>query len=279
MKHATMSALLVLFALTLTMGAQAQTDEGNDAAEQQCFAIEGTSDYYFGEIDQNETVEHTFIFKNNCSETIEVGSARASCGCTAAVLTEKVIPAGGEAKIQVKFTPPRGTRGKVTKTVSVYLKDEQKPHTIIRFSAKIKTDIDIQPQYIQLLGAEVGKAITGKATVKNTSDKPLTVTGLSINVTSYADTAGDGRTIAIPLEGAVVTPSSLELAPGQSGDVSVTLVPQYPGQVNGAIRLVTGTNEGIIQVFGVVREGVGASLRRAAPETGAVQLDSEKSTK
>ncbi|MBE0645689.1 MAG: DUF1573 domain-containing protein [Bacteroidetes bacterium] len=277
MKYATTSLLFVLFALMFTATGQAQTDEGqSDVATQQCFGIVGTSDYYFGEIDQNETVEHTFIFKNTCEETIEIGSARASCGCTAAVVSEKVIPPGGEAQIQVKFTPPRGTRGKVTKTVSLYLKDDQKPHTIIRFSAKIKTDLDIQPQYIQLLGAEVGKTIQGKATVKNISEKELTIEGISINVTSYADTAGDGRTIAIPLEGAVVTPAKLVLAPGQSGDITVTLVPQHPGQVNGAIRLQAGTNEGIIQVFGVVRDSVGNSLRRAAPEAGEVQLDGTK---
>ncbi|MFZ1730769.1 MAG: DUF1573 domain-containing protein [Bacteroidota bacterium] len=278
MKHATTSVLMLLFALMMTTAVRAQDEvktEGKEAeaAKQECFVMEGTSDYYFGVIDQNETVEHTFIFRNNCSETVEISSARASCGCTAAVLSEKVIAPGATAEIQVKFTPPRGTRGKVTKTVSVYLKDNEKPHTIIRFSATIKTDLDIQPQYIQLLGAEVGKSIEGKATIKNVSEKELTVEGISVNMTSYADTSGDGRTIALPLEGAVVTPSKLVLAPGQSGDVSVTLVPQHKGQVNGAVRIQAGTNEGIIQVFGVVRESVGTSLRRAEPDGGAIKLD------
>jgi hypothetical protein len=273
MKYATTAILMVLFALMISSSSQAQTDGGQAAASQECFGIVGTSDYYFGEIDQNDTVEHTFTFKNNCSETIEIGNARASCGCTAAVLSEKVVAPGGEAEVQVKFTPPRGTRGKVTKTVSVYLKDNDKPHTIIRFSATIKTDLDIQPQYIQLLGAEVGKSIQGKATVKNVSEKEMTIEGISINMTSYADTSSDGRTVALPLDGAIVTPAKLVLAPGQSGDISVTLVPQYKGQVNGSVRIQAGTTEGIIQVFGVVRESVGASLRRTDPDAGAIRLD------
>ena len=276
MKHATTSVLLLLLTLSFSTGAQAQTSEEQGAAENQCFAISGTSDYYFGEIGQNDTVEHTFVFKNNCDKTIEVGSARASCGCTAAVLSENTIPPGGEAKIQVKFTPPRGTRGKVTKTVSVYLKDEQKPHTIIRFSAKIKTNLEIEPQYIQLLGGEVGKPISGKATVKNLSEKELTVEGISANMTSYADTSGDGRTIAMPLSSATVTPARLVLAPGQSGDISVTVVPDHNGQVNGAIRLQAGTDEGIIQVFGVIRDGVEASFKKAGSQSGKVTLDGKK---
>lgn len=276
MKYAATSVLILFFALMIPVAGQAQTDEGQAEASQSCFGIVGTSDYYFGDIEQKSTVEHTFTFKNNCAETIEIGSARASCGCTAAVLSEKTLAPGGEAQIQVKFTPPPGTRGKVTKTVSVYLKDDQKPHTIIRFSANIKTDLDIQPQYIQLLGGEVGKSIQGKATIKNVSEKEMTVDGISINMTSYADTSGDGRTIALPLEGAVVTPAKLVLAPGQSGDITVTLVPLHKGQINGAVRIQAGTNEGIIQVFGVVRESVGTSLRRSEPDGGAIRLDGTK---
>jgi hypothetical protein len=276
MKYATTSAALLLFVLMFSMTAWAQTEGESSAEVMQCFGIVGTSDYYFGEIDANGTVEHTFTYKNNCDETVEIESARASCGCTAAVLSEKVIPPGGEAQIQVKFTPPRGSRGKVTKTVSMYLKGDQKPHSIIRFSASIKTDLDIQPQYVQLLGGEVGKFVEGKVTLKNVSEKEITVDGISINMTSYADTTGDGRTVAMPLDGSVVTPAKLVLAPGQSGDIKVTVLPQYKGQINGAVRLKAGTNEQIIQVFGVVRDAVSTSMRRAEPDAGTVRLDGKK---
>ncbi|MDX9759010.1 MAG: DUF1573 domain-containing protein [Bacteroidota bacterium] len=273
MKYAATIAALVLVFMSMSDLAQAQQDA---PAVNQCFGIVGTSDYYFGEIGGTETVEHTFVFKNNCSETVEIGSARASCGCTAAVLSEKVIPPGGEARIQVKFTPPRGSRGKVTKTVSLYLKDEQQPHTIIRFSAKIKTNLDIQPQYIHLLGAEVGKPITGKATVTNITEKEVSIENISINMTTYADTSGDGRTIAMPYNGATVSPAKMVLGPGQSGDINVMLVPEYAGQVNGAIRLVAGKDEGIIQVFGVVRAGAEQTFRRSGAESGKVMLGGGK---
>ncbi len=250
MRTATSWLALAMMCVGLSSFAIAQT-----APDNTCFALEGTSDYYFGEIDQNSTVEHTFVFKNNCDRTIEVGSARASCGCTAAVLSETVIAPGAEAKIQVKFTPPKGTRGKVTKTVSVYLKDEQQAHTVIRFSATVQSDIDIQPQYIQIMGAEVGKEITGATTVKNVSQKDLLVTGIGVSMTTYADTTGTGNVVGLPLEGSKVTPETMTLKPGESKDITIHITPQYKGQINGAIRLKAGENEGMIQVFGVVRDG------------------------
>ena len=235
--------------------AQAQTEKKAD--KKKCFALQGTTDYYFGVIDQTETVEHTFVFKNGCDETVEISQARASCGCTAAVISEKVIPPGGEAKIRVKFTPPRGTRGKTSKTVSLYLKDEAKAHTIIRFSAKIRTDIEIKPPYIQLMGAKVGEEISGTATVTNVSDKTLELSGVSFNMTAYADTAGTGAVIALPLSNVKAMPTKATLKPGETQEIKVTVVPQYKGQMNGSIRLKTGKNEGMIQVFGIVRVPTG----------------------
>jgi hypothetical protein len=240
------AAALLMFGLSATALAQ-ETDNS-------CFALEGTSDYYFGEIDQNATVEHTFVFKNNCDRTIEIGSARASCGCTAAVISETSIAPGKEAKIQVKFTPPKGTRGRTTKTVSLYLKDEQQPHTVIRFSATVQTDIDVQPQYIQLMGGEVGKEISGSATVKNVSQKELNISDINVSMTTYADTSGTGNVVGLPLTSARISPERFTLKAGESRDVTVFVTPQHKGQISGAVRLKAGDNEGMIQVFGVIRE-------------------------
>ncbi len=246
----TASSLIAAAVMLLAFTASAFAQE----TETPCFALEGTSDYYFGEIDQNATVEHTFVFKNNCDKTIEIGSARASCGCTAAVVSENTIAPGKDAKIQVKFTPPKGTRGRVTKTVSLYLKDEQQPHTIIRFSATVQTDIDVQPQYIQLMGGEVGKEIGGVTTVKNVSDKELLVSGIGVSMTTYADTTGTGNVVGLPLTNARVVPETMTLKPGESKEIKVLVTPQYKGQISGAVRMKTGDNEGLIQVFGVIRE-------------------------
>jgi hypothetical protein len=248
-----LAAATCLLAMTSVGAAQ--------SADNSCFELQGTSDYYFGEIDQNATVEHTFVFKNNCDRTIEIGSVRASCGCTATNLSENVIAPGGDAKIVLKFTPPRGTRGRTTKTASVFLKDEQQPHTIIRFSATVQTDIDIQPQFIQFMGAEVGREASGSATIKNVSQKEIEVQGVGISMSTYADTSGTGNVIGLPLNTARVSPETMKLKPGESRDLTVHFVPDYAGQVSGAVRFRAGDNEAMIQVFGVVREGP-ANLQR-----------------
>ena len=235
-------------------GAQAVPVQAADYSK--CFQPVGTSDYYFGTIDPGTPVTHTFEFKNTCSSTVEIDRAQASCGCTAAIVSEKVVKPGTAAKIEVKFTPPQGSRGKVSKTVSLYLKGETTPHTVLRFSADIKTDLDIQPTYINLLGAEVGKPITGKATVKNVTDKDIEIVDIPMSIVSYADTSktGMGGSVSIPMKNGTVTPTKFTLKPNEMRELVVELTPEYKGQVNGSLRVKTEKTEAFVQVFGVVRE-------------------------
>jgi hypothetical protein len=265
-----LAVLVVLAASTLSASAQTPPTPGTPAAAEanKCFQLVGTADYYFGTIDQDTPVDHTFIFKNTCKEIIEIDQVRPSCGCTAAVVTEKVIKPGEEAKVEVKFTPPKGTRGKVTKTVSLYLKGQTDVHTMLRFSADVKSELDIQPQYIQLLGGEVGTPISGKATIKNMTTENLEIIELPFNATSYADTAktGPASTVAIPLNNGKVTPTSFTLKPGEAKEVTVTVTPEYKGQLNGSLRVKTKKSEAFVQVFGIIR---GKGETDAAPGLSA----------
>jgi uncharacterized cupredoxin-like copper-binding protein len=222
------------------------------------FVLDGTGDYSFGTIDQDQTVEHTFVFKNKSKEMITIDNARASCGCTAAVITEKDVKPGGEGKIQVKFTPPKGTRGEVHKSVSVFLKGESNPHTVLRFSANVKTDLDIQPSYIQVMGAVAGEPVTGKTMIKNVSTEDLDITQLPPNMTLYVDTsvvasAGGTNSVPEPLTNVTVEPKNFKLKPGESRELVVTVVPQKRGQINGWVRIKTAKSEAMITVYGIVR--------------------------
>jgi len=252
--------MLLFLLLCTSVHAQSNTNE--------CFVLEGPTEYDFGEIDQHDTVEHTFVFKNNCSETVEVEQARAGCGCTAAVLSDRVIPPGGEAKIAVEFTPPRGSRGRTSKSIRLHLKGEQQPHTLMRISATVRTDLDIQPSYVQLTGAEVGKEIAGTFTVKNVSGKNQTVSGFTSNLLTYATTPGESNTKAIPLQVGSIEPTSFEMKPDDIREITIRLTPRHVGQINGMVRFKAGNNENAVQVFGVVREPL-----RHKHESGSINTD------
>ena len=242
----------IFFLVVILLPVVPLTTMAQDEAAPSCFELTEEVEHYFGEVKQDATVEHTFIFKNSCAETVEIGSARSSCGCTSVVLTDKVVPPGGEARIQAKFTPPRGSRGRVTKTVSVYMKDETAPHTVLRISATVHCDIDIDPSYISINDAVVGARSFMKSKITNVSDRDILVESTGVSLTSYpADwkTAG-GKTL--PLPGGAVTPELLRLKPGESGTLTIGVTPEHAGQFNGSVGLKIGDSESIIFLFGEV---------------------------
>lgn len=250
MKRHTLSPLPFLLSVLLFGG---MTAHAQDESSTPCFRLTEPIEHHFGEVKQSATVEHTFTFRNDCDESVEIGSVRSSCGCTSVILSDKVIPPGGEARILAKFTPPRGSRGKVSKTVSVYLKDDQKPHTVLRISADVHCDIDIQPSYVTFNGATVGRQSFVQSKITNVSDRPLLVESTGVSLTSYPDDRKAAGGTNLPLAGGTVTPEILRLAPGESGMLTVGVTPEYVGQFNGSVGLKIGNEENVIFLFGEVK--------------------------
>ena len=254
MKKIFFFGVFLLAILPLVASAQEQIDT------KPCFEVVGTADYNFGTIEQTASVKHVFEFENKCADTVHISSAQAGCGCTAAVVSEKDIAPGKRAAIEVKFTPPGGSRGTVSKTVSVYLKDNPQPHTVLRFSAKIATDIEANPNYVQLTGALLGKEVSGKITITNVSAEDVELAEVVANLTAYTDTtkgadpnSGGANTVSIPMENVKLNVKTKMLKPNEATDISFTFVPKYAGQVSGSITVKTNKNQTFVQVYGLVK--------------------------
>jgi hypothetical protein len=247
-------ATLLSFAAGLTPVCGQTSSVRGDSTAVHCFRLEGPKEHYFGDVKQRDVVEHTFIFRNECADTVEIGSARSSCGCTSIILSDKVVPPGGEARILATFTPPRGSKGRVSKSVSVYLKGASSAHTTLRVSATVHCDIGIEPSYIQISDAVVGVRSTVQSRITNVSDSTILVETTGVSLTSYPDDAGKAGGKTLPLGGGTVSPTSLFLQPGESGILSIGLTPEYVGQLNGSVGLKIGDSENIIFLFGEIRE-------------------------
>ncbi len=72
----------------------------------------------FGIIKQGETVEYIFTFKNTGKNDLIIRKTKASCGCTAVRLGDKVIKPGQESSIKAVFNS-RGKKGKQHKSITV----------------------------------------------------------------------------------------------------------------------------------------------------------------
>jgi hypothetical protein len=115
----------------------------------------------FGKVLEGEELSHVFVVKNTGGQPLEISAVRPSCGCTAAVLADKVVPPGGSTQIEVKFRT-QGRLGKNNKTVSVITNDPDSGTLQLGFSADVEAIVALDPRSVRL-SAQHGEFPTAEA--------------------------------------------------------------------------------------------------------------------
>jgi len=82
------------------------------------FTIIGEKTFNFGTLKQGEITEHIFRFKNTGKNNLIIRKTKASCGCTAVQLGDKIIKPGAESSIKAIFNS-RGKRGNQHKSITI----------------------------------------------------------------------------------------------------------------------------------------------------------------
>jgi hypothetical protein len=95
----------------------------------------------FGKSKGGEDLVHEFVFKNDGDEALHIKNVETSCGCTAALVSDKTVEAGKSGRIKVTFST-RGYSGEVSRFVYVESDDPASP----RVQLKISAAVDVQPQ-------------------------------------------------------------------------------------------------------------------------------------
>ena len=121
-------------------------------------------DFNFGKIYKGNKVEHVFKLENQGNDTLEIKKVKPSCGCTAAILSNKTILPGKTGEVKATFNSGN-YRGKVKKTIAVLSNDPDTPSHKLTISGEIIEEISIKPRNINF----------GSIRTDNQSDKTVKV--------------------------------------------------------------------------------------------------------
>lgn len=94
----------------------------------------------FGDIGPEEVAEKVFTVKNTGTQDLVIDRVTSSCGCTAALLSEKTIPPGDEAQLRVSYDPRvNKDRGKaITRYVDILSNDPAAPQVRFTITAYVR---------------------------------------------------------------------------------------------------------------------------------------------
>lgn len=91
----------------------------------------------FGIVEEGKVVETIIEFKNEGTGVLEIKDVKASCGCTAVLLSSKKLQPGESGTIKIELDTTN-REGQLTRTVTIYSNDPNQSTHVITLLANIK---------------------------------------------------------------------------------------------------------------------------------------------
>jgi Protein of unknown function (DUF1573) len=169
----------------------------------------------FGQIKQGDVVSHEFIFKNEGDAPLVVEKVETTCGCTAALVSEKTIGPGKEGRIKATFDT-RGYAGRMSRYLYIVSNDAENPRRELSVSADIQVPpsarIDIDRYNVDMGIVLEGESPTAQIVIKSAGQRELKVEMAHENVKFFSG----GKPLASPFY----------LPVGESREVELRFPPQ-----------------------------------------------------
>ncbi|MBN1300369.1 MAG: DUF1573 domain-containing protein [Melioribacteraceae bacterium] len=90
----------------------------------------------FGNVKEGEVVSLSVYYKNNGTKELEISRVKSSCGCTATVLSDKILKPGESGSLKIDLdTSDR--KGQFTRTITLFTNDSVQPKQTITLIVNI----------------------------------------------------------------------------------------------------------------------------------------------
>lgn len=128
--------------------------------------------YDFGTIFQMRQYECAFKLRNSGTADLIIENVSATCGCTAALLSDEIIEPGGEGEIKVTFKSGTYSRT-IRKPVRVRSNDPEEPLKTLYVKATVVPRLILKPQLLHLKGVHRKEGATKSIIVKPSENEDV----------------------------------------------------------------------------------------------------------
>lgn len=133
--------------------------------------------YDFGEAENTQPVDHTFVLKNDGTAPLEIAQVRSGCGCTKAETATNHIPAGGQTTLSARLSL-HGRAGPQRINIYVHSNDPERPYYQLQFTGTALAGLAVSPPSVMLMAPPEGGVISQTVAIVNRSATPLAIHGI-----------------------------------------------------------------------------------------------------
>lgn len=177
---------------------------------------------------KGQPVNYEVKFKNTGDSDLEIKSVTTSCGCSTALITDKVVKPGQAGSINFTFNGQY--TGQISKSMYVTTNEAASEHNITMIMNMVEP-VTVTPNSIISEG-KVGDEINQTATMTNSLDKEITIS----EVTSNSPVVK-------------VTNESSVLKSGEAASFNITIKIFEDSPVNAAVVIKTSEGDYQIPIF------------------------------
>jgi hypothetical protein len=175
-----------------------------------------------GSVYGGEIVQKIAVIKNMGTDTLTISDVKAQCGCTATLMSEKVLAPNDTGKLSISFNTT-GQNGHRSKQVYVMSNDPANPKLTITFSADVMSVLDLMPKVLAFNNSKVDSTYTQTVTIKNPSQtEAVNLLSVTVDVPSIKTTLMKNK-----------------LMPGEETQLQVSIAPTKSGTMNGKVTIKT----------------------------------------
>ncbi len=122
-------------------GAEVQSVASQATAKKGPRIVVEPATFDFGQALQNKTLNKDFVLRNLGDESLRIEDVKTTCGCTAALPSERVVPAGGQTRLQVSLQT-RTAEGRLERSVNIRSNDPTRSILEVKLSVTVVKPAD-----------------------------------------------------------------------------------------------------------------------------------------
>jgi len=159
--------------------------------------------FKFGDRDETETVEHTFVISNTGSKPLEILKIKAACGCTATSMGRRILPPGESENLKATLKL-KGRRGLQKKSIRVQSNDATQPVLTLWMEGTARVELALDSAFVNFGQLSSKNAASERLTHLLSRDSTIEITDIQgaserFEVTAQSDAKGLQRDIRVRL--------------------------------------------------------------------------------
>lgn len=122
--------------LVLTIKCDINIPEKKEVKLEGARIIFSETQHNYGKVEEDKKYSHIFKFANNGTATLDIKDVKASCGCTATLLSNSNFKPGESGTLKVELDT-KGRNGRMSRSITIESNDPIEPNKVLTIFAEI----------------------------------------------------------------------------------------------------------------------------------------------